>query len=135
MVLSAAGANKVNNRYSYNIILTITDTKSSARDNQNLSKPLSNRFDIPVCLNESETNEFRYFPKSNFVGFNKLFVLVYPNQNADSRRFKTWKCYLLKDKIKNNNIIDGISFSNQPIVSDKKWYKEIRKLTARQGEN
>ena len=97
MVLSAAGGNKVNNRYSYIIILTITDTKSSARDNQNLAKPLTNMFDIPVCLNESETksenkntaNEFRYFPKSNFVGFNKLFVLVYPNQNADSRRFKT----------------------------------------------
>ena len=40
-----------------------------------------------------------------------------------------------KDKIKNNNIINRISFFNQPIVSDKKRYEEIRKLTTGQGED
>ena len=79
------------------ILSLLSQTQITARDNENLLKPLSNRFDTPVCLNEYETksenknktNEFRYFPESNFAGFNKLFVLVYPNRNADSRRFKT----------------------------------------------
>ena len=31
------------------------------------------------------TNEFRYFPKSNFVGVNKLFALVYTNQGHNSK--------------------------------------------------
>ena len=35
------------------------------------------------------TNEYRYFLKSNFVGFNTLFVLVYSNQNVRYKRFKT----------------------------------------------
>ena len=91
--MSVAVADKVNNRYSYNIIITITETKSSPRDNQSLSKPLNNRFDTPVCLNEYETksekknttNEFRYFYEPNFVGLNNL---VYPNWDADFRRFK-----------------------------------------------
>ena len=35
------------------------------------------------------TNEYRYFLKSNFVGFNTLFVLVYSNQDVRYKRFKT----------------------------------------------
>ena len=35
------------------------------------------------------TNEYRYFLKSNFVGFNTLFVLVYSNQDVSYKRFKT----------------------------------------------
>ena len=42
------------------------------------------------------TNEYIYFHKSNFVGVNKLFVLVYSNQNADPKRFKTNTYYLPK---------------------------------------
>ena len=30
------------------------------------------------------TNEYRYFLKSNFVGVNRLFVLVYPNEDANA---------------------------------------------------
>ena len=50
-VLSAAGADNVNNRDSHNIIFVIKDTKLcscstlSARDNQKLSKLLSNGFE------------------------------------------------------------------------------------------
>ena len=36
------------------------------------------------------TNEYRYFLKLNFVGVNRLFVLVDSNQeDANSKRFKT----------------------------------------------
>ena len=55
-VLSAAGADNVNNRDSHNIIFVIKDTKLcsslvvtlSARDNQKLSKLLSNGFERSV---------------------------------------------------------------------------------------
>ena len=32
------------------------------------------------------TNEYRYFLVSNFVGVNRLFALVYSNQEDDSKR-------------------------------------------------
>ena len=30
--------------------------------------------------------EYKHFPKSNFVGVNRLFVLVYLNHNNDVKR-------------------------------------------------
>ena len=33
------------------------------------------------------TNDYRYFPESDFVRVNKLFVLVYANQDASAKRF------------------------------------------------
>ena len=39
------------------------------------------------------TNEYKYFLKSNFVGVNRLFVIVYSNQDANSKRFKTQRYY------------------------------------------
>ena len=35
------------------------------------------------------TNEYRYFIEPNFVGVNRLFVLVYSNQGDNAKRFKT----------------------------------------------
>ena len=32
--------------------------------------------------NNSMTNEYRYFNESNFVGVNRLFVLIYSNQDV-----------------------------------------------------
>ena len=82
-----------------NIVYTIKDTNScvpivtlSARDNQNLSKRPSKGFERSVYWNEykknenkSTTNEYRYFLKSNFVGVNRLFVLVYSNQDDNAK--------------------------------------------------
>ena len=50
--------------------------------------------------NKNMTNEFRYFLKSNFVRVSRLFVLVYPNRNDNSKRFETRKYYLPKGIIK-----------------------------------
>ena len=109
-VLSAAG-NDNTNANPNNIIFTIKDTKLyvsvitlSSRDNQKLSKRLSKRFERLVYWNEyktkseneNTTNEYRYFLESNFIGVNRLFVLVYSNQDVDSKRFKTRKYYLKK---------------------------------------
>ena len=84
------------NNNANNIIFTIKDTKLcvlivtlSARDNQKLSKLLSKGFQRSLYWNgykiksnnKNTTNEYRYFLKPNFVEFNRLFVLVYTNED------------------------------------------------------
>ena len=150
--LSVAGTYNVNgNNGDNNIILTIKDTKlyvpvvtSSTRDNQKLSKLLSKGFKKSVCWNEHKTktknkyttNEYRSFLKSNFVGVNRLFVLVYTNEANNTKRFNARKYYLPKGIIQTYNvIINGKSFYDQPTDSDIKRYEEIRKLTTGQGED
>ena len=39
------------------------------------------------------TNKYRHFLKSNFVGVNRLFDLVYTNQDVNTKRFKTRRYY------------------------------------------
>ena len=119
-VLSAPAADNVNNRDSDNIIFTIKDTKLYvsvvpllARDNQELAELLSKGFERSVYWNEHKTksgnknttNEFRYFIKSNFVGVNRLFVLVYTNHGDNAKEFNARKYYLPKGIIKNYNVI------------------------------
>ena len=66
----------------------------SARDNRKLSKCLNKGFEISVYWNEykrkseniNTTNEYKYFLESNFVGMNRLFVLVYSNEDDNSKR-------------------------------------------------
>ena len=85
---------------------------------------------------KNTTNEYRYFRESNFVGVTRLFVLVYWNEDADSKRFKDKRYYLPKGIIKNYNvIINGKKFYDQPIDSDIKRYEEIRKPTTGQSED
>ena len=93
-----ACADNLNVNVNDNIFFTIKDTKLhihvvtlSTRDNQKLSKILSKGFEISVYWNKyktknetnTKTNEYRYFPKSNFFGVNRLFVLVYLNRGND----------------------------------------------------
>ena len=93
--MSAAG-NDNTNANPNNIIFTIKDTKLyvqlyvvtlSSRDNKKLSTIFSKVFERLVYWNEyktksenkSTTNEYRFFffVESNFVGVNRLFILVY----------------------------------------------------------
>ena len=91
--MSVGGTDNANGKNDdNNIIFTIKDTKLyvpvvtlSARDNKKLSKFLSKGFERSVywneyktkCDNKNTTNEFRFFLESNFVGVNRLFVLVH----------------------------------------------------------
>ena len=46
--------------------------------------------------NKNKTNVCRYYLKSNFVGIDRLFfVLVYSNEDANSKKFKTRRYYLI----------------------------------------
>ena len=104
-VLSAASTDNANGNDG-NIIFTIKDTNLyvpvvtlSARDNQKLRKLLCKGSERSVYWNEyktksenkNTTNVYRYI--SNFVGVNRLFVLVYSNEDVDSKRFKAKRYY------------------------------------------
>ena len=57
--------------------------------------------------------------KSNCVRVNRLFVLVYSNQDNNAKRFKTRRYYLPKVVIDNYNvIINGKNVYDQAIDSD-----------------
>ena len=72
----------------------------------------------------------------NFVGVNELFVSSYSNQDDNAKRFQTRRCYLPKGTSDNYNvIINGENLYDQPIDSDIKRYKTIRKLTTGQVED
>ena len=68
--------------------------------------------------NKNTTNEYRYFLVSNFVGDNRLFVKVFPNQDDYSKRYKAQRYYLPKGVIKNCNVIikRKIFTTNQQIL-------------------
>ena len=115
--MSAAG-NDNDNANDNNLIFTIKDTKLLvhliSEINPKLSNFLTKRFERSVYWNEYKTknenkntkNEYRYFLKSNFVGFNRLFVLVYSIKNDNSNRFK------LKDIIYQNELLKVITSSS-----------------------
>ena len=97
-VLAAAGADNAEAN-SNNVIFTNKDVPVVtllANDNQKLSKLLRKGFERSVYWNEyktksdnkNTTQEYRYFLKSIFAGVNRLFVLVYSNQDDNSNRFK-----------------------------------------------
>ena len=109
-----------NNNDNNSITFIIKDTKVyipvvtlSARDDQNLSKFFSNGFERSLYWNEykteseneNTTNKYRYFLESNFVGVNRLFVLVCSNQDADSKRFNTPRYYLPKGTITSSSML------------------------------
>ena len=127
-VLSVAGnENNINENANANgITFTIKGTKLyapvaalSARDIQKLSKLLSKGYKRSAYWNEyktksdnkNTTNEFRYFLESNFVGVNKLFVLVYTNEGNNAKRFNARKYYLPKSIIKNYNVIINVKLT------------------------
>ena len=59
----------------------------------------------------------RYFPESNFGVVNRLFVLIYPNQNDIVKRLDAKKYYLSKRIIKKYVIIKGKNFYDPRINS------------------
>ena len=85
------------------------------RQCQKLSKLLSkgfNRSDYWIEYttkneNKNTTNKYRNFPESNFVVVNRLFVLVYANEDGNAKRLEAKKYYLPNYIIKNYNEINN----------------------------
>ena len=104
-------------------------------------KVLRKGFERPIYWNEYKANsenkntknKYRYFLSSSFVGVNKIFVLVYSNQDADSKRFKTRRYYLQKAIIDNYNVI----INGKKIIIKLLFliYNDIKRLENWQQEN
>ena len=61
-------------------------------------------------------HKYKYFLESNFVGVNRLFVLVYSNAD-DAKRYTAQRYYLPKGIIKNYNVINnGRTFMPNPLI-------------------
>ena len=124
-IASTANANDKNN--DNGVIFAIKDTKLyislvtlSARDNQKLSKRLSKGSERSVYWNEYKTkfdtkntaNKFIFLLESKFDWVNRLFVLVYSNEDAASKRY-----YLPKGIIDNCSvIISGKNFTIKQLI-------------------
>ena len=87
--MPAAGAGNTNANPS-NIIFTIKGTK--------LYVPV-------VTENKNTANKYRYFLESSFVEVNRLFLLLYSNQDDSFKRFRAKRHYIPKGIIKNCNVI------------------------------
>ena len=112
-VLAAAGVDNAD-AYSNNFIFVVKGTKLcipavtlSAKDHQKLSKLHSKRFERSVYWNEYRTksknknmaHQYRYLLKSNCVGVNRFFFVVYSNQDDNSKTLKVRSYYLPKDHL------------------------------------
>ena len=51
---------------------------------------------IKQKVGKNTANKYRYFLESNFVGVDRLFILVYANWNLNVERYKARSCYLPK---------------------------------------
>ena len=76
--------------------------------------------------------------ESNYQGIKRLIILAYDNTAGNNQvSVDSYEKYLLpRVKIESYNIeIDGISFYDQPINDLIKQYDEVRKVSARQGDD
>ena len=63
----------------------------------------------------------------NFMGVNRLFVLLSPNQDCTVKRFNSKKYYWPKSIIKNYNVIvNGNNLYDQTINCDVKRYEKLK---------
>ena len=116
-------------------------------DNAKLSKLLSEKFKRPVHWNKykiisnktyNDNDYIRELLDASYQGVKRLFVVAYRDRGGantitpDSHR----RYFLPRVKIKNYNIkIDGRNVYNQPINDLIKQYDEVRKVSARQGDD
>ena len=69
-------------------------------------------------------------------GVNRLFVMSYNRANGQPTRNGRRKYYLPRiDLEKNNVIIDGTNFYDNPIESDIGKYRELKKVMIGKGED
>ena len=112
----------------------------SAKDNVKLLKQLE-------CGFQRTINQSKYHPRSKtfpqnrylnylidptFQGLNRLFLLPFANETD---REANTKYYLPTEKTKDYDVIDGISFFDQPIKNDFKTFDNIRKIATGQRDD
>ena len=127
-------------------VFIINDTKMyvaavtlSEEDNKDFIEQQNKGFQRSIYWNVYKTKEisentdanvFKYINLDPSVqSVNRLFVMVYNRANGQSTRNGQQKYYLPRiDLEKYNLIIDGRNFYDNPIESDIKKYKELKKV-------
>ena len=136
-----------------NAVFIINDTKLyvpvvtlSKEDNKDFIEQQNKGFQRSIYWNEYKTkeiydyadaNEFKYVNLDpSLQGVNRLFVMAYNRANGQPTRNMQQKCYLPRiDLEKYNVIIDGKNFYDNPIESDIKKYRELKKVMIGKGED
>ena len=134
-------------------VFIINDTKLyvpvvtlSKEDNKDFIEQKNKGFQRSVYWNEYKTKEinenadanvFKYINLDpSFQGVNRLFVMAYNRANGQPTRNGRRKYYLPRiDLEKCNVIIDGRNFYDNPIESDIKKYRELKKVMIGKGED
>ena len=134
-------------------VFIINDTKLyvpvvtlSKEDNKDFIEQQNEGFQRSIYWNEYKTKEinenadanvFKYINLDpSFQGVNRLFVMEYNRANDQPTRNGQRKYYLPRiDLEKYNVIIDGRNFYDNPIESDIKKYRELKKVMIGKGED
>ena len=134
-------------------VFIINDTKLfvpvvtlSKEDNKDFIGQQNKKFQRSIYWNEYKTKEinedvdanvFKYINLDpSFQGVNRLFVMAYNRANGQPTRNGQRKYYLPRINLeKYNVIIDGRNFYDNPIESDIKKYRELKKVMIGKGED
>ena len=130
----------INDTKMYVLVVTL-----SKEDNKDFIEQKNKRFQQSIYWNEYKTkgvtenadaNNFKYICLDpSFQGVNRLFVMAYNSANDQPTRNGQQKYYLPRNYLnKYNVIIDGRNFYDNPIESDIKKYRELKKVMIGKGD-
>ena len=136
-----------------NAVFIINDTKMyipvvtlSKEDNKDFIEQQNKGFQRFIYWTEYKTKDINEDADANvskyinldpsFQGVNRLFVMAYNRANGHPTRNGQQKYYLPRiDLEKDNVIIDGRNFYDNPIESDIEKYRELKKVMIGKGED
>ena len=121
----------------------------SKEDNKDFIEQQNKGFQRSIYWNEYKTKELTVDSDDNnanvvmyisldpsFQGVNRFFIMTYSRVNNQPTKDGQRKYYLPRvDLNKYNVIIDGRNFYDNPIESDVKKYRELRKVMIGKGED
>ena len=118
----------------------------SKKDNKDFIEQQNNGFQRSIYCNEYKTKEKYEDGNANavkytsldpsFQGVNRLFLMAYSRVVGQPDRNGQQKYYLPRIDLKKYNVtIDGRNFYDNPIESDVKKYRELKRVMMGKGED
>ena len=116
----------------------------STQDNAKLLPQLKSGFKRTISWNKylskpellAQKENLNHLIELSFLGVNRLFVLAFEHDDDNDKIISNKRYYIPNVKIKDYNVmIDGKTFSNQPVNNDKITYENIRKNSTGQGDD
>ena len=127
--------------------LYVPDITLSKEDNKDFIDQQNKGFQRSIYWNEYKTKEqnqnadnnvFKYINLDpSFQGVNRLFVMAFSRENNNQpTRNGPAKYYLPRIDLKKNNfIIDGRNFYDNPVENDVEKYRELKRVMIGKGED